>query len=210
MSAEPEPELAPPTPDQLCDFASLGTSTVYEGSGLDCWVDPGIRPVWPGARVAGPAFPARGERGDNLALQYAMREAPPGSVIVYDGGGGEFGYCGEILASVALVRGVCGLVIDGTVRDIDEMAGMGFPVFARGVAMRHAAKRDPGTRGEPVMLGHRMVRMGDVVVADTDGVVVVAAEQISLALDGAIARRDFERDRLAKIRSGAIPPVKSE
>lgn len=205
-----DPQLVPPTQAQLDDFVSLGTSTVYEGSGLDCWVDPGIRPVWPGARTAGAAFPARGERGDNLALQYAVREAPPGSVIVYDGGGGEFGYCGEILASIAMVRGVSGLVLDGTVRDIDELASLGFPVFARGVAMRHAAKRDAGTRGESVMLGHRKIRMGDVVVADTDGVVVVPAEQISMALDGAIARRDFERDRLATIRSGTIPPVKSE
>jgi 4-hydroxy-4-methyl-2-oxoglutarate aldolase len=208
MSADPQ--MAAPTQAQLSDFAALGTSTVYEGSGLDCWVDPAIRPVWQGARTAGPAFPARGERGDNLALQYAVREAPAGSVIVYDGGGGEFGYCGEILASIASVRGVAGLVIDGTVRDIDEIAAMGFPVFARGIAMRHADKRDPGARGAPVMLGQRTVRMGDVVVADTDGVVVVPAEQMATALDGAVARRDFERDRLATIRSGAIPPVKTE
>lgn len=204
-------DIADPVENRYAEFLALGTSTVYEGSGLDCWVDPGIRPVWSGARVAGPAFPARGGQGDNLALQHAVREAPRGSVIVYDGHGGQFGYCGEILATIASVRGVAGLVIDGTVRDIDELLGIGFPVFARGVAMRHAAKRDPGVRGEPVQLGgHRTVRAGDLVVADTDGVIVVPAGDVDMALQRAHARREMERVRLNTIRSGEIPPVKTE
>ncbi len=206
MRTEYEESMQP----QLTNLSSLGTSTVYEASGFDCWVDPAIRPIWPGARVAGPAFPARGREGDNLALQYAVREAPPGSVIVYDGSGGQYGYCGEILATIAAVRGVAGLVIDGTVRDIDEITEMGFPVFARGVAMRHAGKRDAGVRGEPIMLGERKVHAGDIIVADSDGVVVVPAEQAGAVLDRANARHDYEVDRLATIRSGDIPPVKTE
>jgi 4-hydroxy-4-methyl-2-oxoglutarate aldolase len=194
-------------PDSL---VALGTSTIYEGSGLDCWIDPGIRPVWQGARVAGPAFPARGEVGDNLALQHAVREAPAGSVIVFDGGAGQYGYFGEILATIALVRGVAGLVIDGTVRDVEELATMGFPVFARGIAMRHASKTDAGERGVPVQVGHRTVRRDDVVVADADGVIVIPVEQVTAALDGANQRRDHERARLATIRSGNIPVVKTE
>ncbi|MGV9800474.1 RraA family protein [Mycobacterium sp. NPDC003449] len=199
-----------PTSEILDSLSTLGASTVYEGSGLDCWVDPAIRPAWSGARVAGPAFPAAGPVGDNLALQHAVREAPAGSVIVYDGGGAQFGYFGEILASIAKVRGVAGLVIDGTVRDVDEIAAMGFPVFSRGIAMRTTAKRDPGARGEPVELGNRTVRSGDMVVADNDGVVVVPAENLTEALAGANQRSSHERDRLATIRSGEIPPVKTK
>ncbi|CAN5116220.1 RraA family protein [soil metagenome] len=204
------PEDTLTTPEQLDSLITLGTSTIYEGSGLDCWVDPAIRPIWSGARVVGPAFPARGEVGDNLALQHAVREAPAGSVIVFDGGGGEYGYFGEILASIALVRGVAGLVIDGTVRDVNEIESMGLPVFARGIAMRHAAKVDAGVRGEAVQLGHRTVRRGDVVVGDRDGVIVVPAEQVTAAIKGATARRDHEVVRLATIRSGEIPAVKTE
>lgn len=198
------------TAEQLDNFVDLGTSTIYEGSGLDCWVDPAIRPIWSGARVAGPAFPARGTKGDNLALQHAVREAPAGSVIVFDGGAGEYGYFGEILATIAHVRGVAGLVIDGTIRDVEEIAAMGFPVFARGIAMRHAAKVDAGVRGEQVEVGGRTVRRNDVVVADSDGVIVVPGEQVTAALKGANARRDHERVRLATIRGGEIPAVKTE
>ncbi len=198
------------TPDQLRSLIELGTSTIYEGSGLDCWVDPAIRPMWAGARVAGPAFPVRGSVGHNLALQHAVREAPAGSVIVFDAGAGEYGYCGEILASIAHVRGVAGLVIDGTIRDIDEITALGFPVFARGIAMRHAGKSDPGVRGEPVQLGGRTVRRDDIVVADSDGVIVVPAEQVTAALKGANARWEHERARLETIRGGEIPAVKTE
>lgn len=208
MTTRPEETVT--STEQLDSLQSLGTSTIYEGSGLDCWIDPAIRPIWAGARVAGPAFPARGTVGDNLALQHAVREAPAGSVIVFDGGGGQYGYFGEILATIALVRGVAGLVIDGTVRDVEEIAAMGFPVFARGIAMRHAAKVDAGTRGQQVQVGHRTVRPDDVVVGDSDGVIVVPAEQVTAALKGATARHDHERVRLATIRSGEIPAVKTE
>jgi 4-hydroxy-4-methyl-2-oxoglutarate aldolase len=208
MTTRPEDTMT--TPEQLDSLVTLGTSTVYEGSGLDCWVDPAIRPVWSGARVAGPAFPARGSLGDNLALQYAVREAPAGSVIVFDGAGGQYGYFGEMLASIALVRGVAGLVIDGTVRDVNEIEAMGLPVFARGIAMRHAAKLDAGVRGEQAQLGHRTVRRGDVVVGDRDGVIVVPAEQVTAAIKGGTARSDGERVRLATILSGNIPAVKTE
>jgi len=196
--------------EDIAQLARLGSSTVYEGSKLDCWVDPAIRPAWAGARLAGPAFPATGAVGDNLALQRAVREAPAGSVIVYDAGGGEFGYCGEILATIAHVRGVAGLVINGTVRDIDEIQALGFPVFARGIAMRHAAKRDLGTLGEPIVLGSRRVAAGDVVIADADGVVIVPAGHVSAALEGSLARQEFERDRLATIRTGNIPALNVE
>jgi 4-hydroxy-4-methyl-2-oxoglutarate aldolase len=196
--------------DQLDRLLELGTSTVYEGSGLDIWVDPRLRPVWTSARLAGPAYPVQAVPGDNLALQRAVREAPAGSVLVVDGGGLEYGYWGEILTTIAMQRGLVGLVIDGTVRDIDETERLGFPIFASGVAMRHAGKTQPGTIGEPIALAGRAVRAGDIVVADTDGVIVIPRELLGEALAGGEARADMERDRLATIRRGEIPPMKVE
>ncbi|MCT2581841.1 RraA family protein [Actinophytocola gossypii] len=192
------------------ELLELGASTVYEGSGLDCWVDPGLRPVWRGARLAGPAFTVRAAPGDNLAVQLGVRAAPAGSVLVVDGAGERVGYWGEILTEIAVQRGLAGLVIDGTVRDVDEIERTGFPVFSRGVAMRHAAKRDRGELGGVLDLAGRRVRPGDVVVADTDGVAVVPHEQLDAVLAGARTRAEKERTRIATIRSGVIPETTAE
>ena len=196
--------------EQLAQLLALGTSTVYEGSELDCWIDPRLRPVWTSARLAGPAFTVKTAPGDNLALQRAVREAPEGSILVVDAGGLEFGHWGGILAEIAVVRKLGGLVIDGSVRDIDELQRLKFPVFASGIAMRHAAKTQPGDVGEPISLAGRAVRSGDIVVADTDGVIVIPRELLDEALAGGQQRAEMERQRLATIRSGQIPAMKVE
>lgn len=196
--------------DRVTQLLKLGTSTVYEGSGIDCWIDPQIRPMWRGARVAGPAFTVQGELGDNLAIQRAVREAPRGSVLVVESGGTEFGYWGEMLTEIARIRGLAGLVINGTVRDIDEIEAVRFPVFAVGVAMRHANKKYPGMIGEEILLSGRRVRTSDVIVADTDGVVAIPAKQVDAALEGGRRRADMESDRLEVIRSGQVPPMTTE
>ena len=195
---------------QLARLLELGTSTVYEGSGEDWWVDPSIRPAWSGARLVGPAFTVTAGFGDNLALQRAVREAPSGSVLVVEAGKGEFGYWGGILTELALARGIAGLVINGTVRDVDEIEELGFPIFSTGIAMRHAQKTDPGVIGEPIELAGRSVRTGDIVIADTDGVAVVPQERTLEALENAEARFERERERIAAIRSGEIPAMKIE
>ncbi|NUL46433.1 RraA family protein [Cellulosimicrobium funkei] len=196
--------------DKLDQLLGLGTSTIYEGSGIDCWINPDIRPVWKGAHVAGPAYTVHSELGDNLAIQRAVREAPEGSVLVVEAGGGQFGYWGEMLTEIARLRKIAGLIINGTVRDIDEIEGLAFPVFATGVAMRHADKKHSGTIGESVSLSGRPVHTGDVVIADTDGVIVVPGDRITEALQGGLDRAAKERDRLATIHAGQVPPMTAE
>lgn len=197
-------------PEAHARLLSLGTSTVYEGSGLDWWVDPKIRPVWKGAKTVGPAYAVQAKDGDNLALQRAVRKAPTGSVLVVEAGGLEFGYWGGILTEIALLRGLAGLVIHGTVRDIDEIELLQFPIFSTGVAMRHAAKKDPGTIGESITLAGRPVATGDIVVADTDGVVIVPQASVNTALAKAEARAEKERLRIETIRNGEVPPMTSD
>ncbi|GAA2175925.1 RraA family protein [Agrococcus versicolor] len=195
---------------RLARLLELGTSTVYEGTGEEWWVEPSIRPAWRGARLVGPAFPVLAGPGDNLALQRAVREAPSGSVLVVEAGGGRFGHWGGILTEIALLREIAGLVIHGTVRDIDEIEGLGFPIFATGIAMRHAQKTDPGVIGEPIELAGRAVRPGDVVVADADGVAIVPADRLDEAVENAERRFAQERERIATIRSGEVPAMKVE
>ena len=124
-------------------------ATLYEASKLPCACDPGIRAAWPGARVAGPAFTVRGIGGDNLALHNAVLAAPAGSVLVADMQGAAHGHWGEVLAVAAQHRGIAGLVIDGGVRDIDEMAAMDFPVFSRSVTVVGTVKDYPGDLRSP-------------------------------------------------------------
>lgn len=198
------------TATELAELLEIGASTVYEGSGQEWWVDPRIRPAWRGARLAGPAFTVQAGAGDNLALQRAVREAPFGSVLVVDAGGGQFGHWGGILTQVALLRGLVGLVIDGTVRDIDEIESLGFPIFSTGIAMRHANKSEPGVIGEPISLAGRDVRTGDVVVADADGVAIVPRDVGTTALQAARERAERERARIAIIRGGEVPAMMSD
>lgn len=193
--------------EQMRQLAAFGSSTAYEGSGLDCWLDTRIRPVWPGARLAGPAYTARTGPGDNLAIQRAVRTAPAGSVLVVDAGGHQYGHWGNILTEIALVRGLAGLVIDGTIRDVEEIQRLGFPVFAIGVCMRHAGKSHDGTIGEDVTVGGRVVRTGDLVIGDADGVISLPRGHLAAAVDGATSRHQREKQRLATIRSGVIPPI---
>lgn len=179
-------------------------ATLYEASaGAARAVDPALRPVWPGARVAGTAFTVQGIGGDNLALHRAVAEAPAGSVLVVDLQGARHGHWGEILAVAAQQRGILGLVTDGGVRDTAELAELGFPVFARHITVVGTGKEHPGVSGVPVRVGDVVVRSGDLVVGDGDGVVVVPAEAVARTLERSDARVAEERKALDAVRGGA-------
>lgn len=183
-------------------WLELGTSTVYEASGLPCALDPELRPVWPGAAVSGPAFPVECVPGDNLALHLAVETAPAGSVLVVAAGGRLIGYWGEVLTWAARVQGIAGLVIDGAVRDITALERLGFPVFARGVSMLGSGKEAVVSVGEPIRLGGVAVGPGDLVVADRDGVLCLPAGESARVLAAATARTDKERAIIERLRDG--------
>ncbi|MGO4147596.1 RraA family protein [Paenarthrobacter sp. YAF11_1] len=178
------------------------SATLYEASKVDCACDPGIKPAWPGAKVAGAAFAVFGVSGDNLALHQAVARAPAGSVLVVDVQGAANGHWGEILAAAAQHRRIAGLVIDGGVRDTDEMAEMGFPVFSRSVSVVGTTKDSTGDFSSPVRVGGLIVRTGDLVVGDSDGVVILPQDQLESVLDTADERVAEEQRILAEIRSG--------
>jgi 4-hydroxy-4-methyl-2-oxoglutarate aldolase len=165
-------------------------------------MDPGVRAAWPGARLAGPACTVQGAGGDNLALQYAILEAPAGSVLVADVNGAAWGHWGEVLAMAAQARGITGLVIDGGVRDTVEMAGLGFPVFSRHVSVRGTRKLFRGAVGVEVEAGGIPVRPGDLVVGDADGVVVFPHEVAARVVDEADGRVAKEADIMGRLKAG--------
>jgi len=195
------PDLDGAVADELL---ALGTATLYEASGLECYLPATLRPVWAGAQVVGRALPVRTAPGDNLPLHLALEVAEPGEVLVVDAGAVPHGYWGEVLTVAAQERGVLGLVIDGGVRDTDRLEALGFPVFSSFVALRGTAKDDAGDVGEPLRLGAAEVSRGDVVVADRDGVVVIPADRFADVLDSARRRQEKEAGFLDRIRAGEL------
>ncbi|HEY3724231.1 MAG TPA: dimethylmenaquinone methyltransferase [Acidimicrobiia bacterium] len=156
----------------------LGAATLGESGGRAMRAR--IRAVWPGARLAAPAYPVRCTPGDNLGIHVAVARAQAGDALVVDVGDfRELGYWGEVLTTGAQARGIAGLIIDGGVRDITEIQAHGFPVFSTMVALRGAAKTRPGTVRAPIQCGGVLVEPGDWVVADADGVVVVPSATIA-------------------------------
>lgn len=192
-----------PMAPQCAALLRLGTATVHEAQGQKGAVDGAIRPLDPAMRVAGPALTVRCRPGDNLALHYALTKIQPGQVLVVDAEGFvEAGPWGDIMSEAAMLRGCAGLVIDGSVRDSQTIIDMGFPVFSRGISIKGTNKYQPGQVGVPVVLGGIVVRTGDIVVGDRDGLVVVLAEEVESAIRASQEREDKEHVSRAQLRAG--------
>jgi 4-hydroxy-4-methyl-2-oxoglutarate aldolase len=180
----------------------LGAATLGESGAL---VMPSrLRPAWPGADLAAPAFPVRCTPGDNLAIHVGVARAPAGSALVVDVGGvAGRGYWGEVLTTGAEARGLAGLVIDGGVRDVAALEAHRFPVFSSTVALPGATKRERGSVGLPVTVAGAPVSVGDWVVGDVDGVVIVPGAELGAVLDAARARSLKEQGYFEALRTGA-------
>src|SRR5262245_49270716 len=187
--------------DLAAAFVELGAATLGESGARR--MQARIKPAWGGARVAGLAYPVRCTPGDNLAVHVAVAEAPPGVVLAVDvGTERELGYWGEVLTTGAQARGIAGLVIDGGVRDVDALERLAFPVFSALVALTGATKTLPGAIGASAVVGDARVEMGDWVVGDRDGVVVVPGDALDAVVTAGRARADKERAMFEALRSG--------
>lgn len=185
----------------VADALALGAATLGESGARR--MHPRVKPVWPGARVAGPAFPVRCSPGDNLAIHVAVTRAPAGAVLIADmGGERDFGYWGEVLTTAAEVRAIAGLVIDACVRDCDALAAHGFPVFSTGLALTGASKVQPGAVDRPVTVGDVAVEPGDWVVGDVDGVVVLPGAELDAVLTAGRVRAAKEAALFETLRAG--------
>ena len=164
------------------------------------WV-PGGR--WP--RVAGPALTVRTRPGDNLVIHRALDLAEPGDVLVVDAGGSlERAVLGEIMARYAATRGLAALVIDGAIRDVEGLAAGPVAVFALGVNHLGPYKDGPGELHGPVQAGGTVVRSGDVVVGDGDGVVVLPHERVAEVVALGQERLAAEEEQFAEIAAGTL------
>jgi 4-hydroxy-4-methyl-2-oxoglutarate aldolase len=193
--------------DSLVQAArALPTATLHEAGGKIGALPSAIKPIASGMAFAGSALTVHSPPGDNLWLHRALDIARPGDVLVVQVNCAyEHGYWGEIMATMAIARGLAGLVIDGCVRDGVLLAEFGFPVFARGLCIRGTGK-DFGATGwlnHPVRIGDVTVNAGDLVVGDADGAVVVPRERAEDVVARSLKREADEAAILQQLKDGA-------
>lgn len=182
---------------------ALGTATLAEAWPATQIVDAPLRPLAQGMALAGPALTVRCKPGDNLALHLAIASAQAGEVLVVDYGGSlDSGPFGEIMALACQMRGIVGMVIDGAVRDSAQIAALGFPVFARGLNIRGTVKTDRGQIGTALTIGGVAIAPGDIILADADATVTLAANDLPAALSAARLRAEKETVMMDRLRQG--------
>ena len=164
-----------------------------------------IQPLAKSMKVAGPAFTVEVRPGDNLMIHAALALAKPGDVIVVDGKGDlSCALTGALMAAQAQKAGIAGFVIDGAVRDTEECARGGFPIFAAGANPNGPLKNSGGRINWPVSLAGTAVNPGDLIVGDADGVVVVPREMAAEIVGAAQAKVDMETERMREIGRGEL------
>ena len=152
---------------------TIATATIHESYGGKGAVFHNIKPIRAGMKLCGPVIPVKTRPGDNLIVHKAIYVARPGDVLLVDTSSFiEAGFWGGIMTEAAQQRGIAGLVTDGAVRDTDEIAQMGFPVFSKGISIKGTTKACLGTINHAMTFEGVMVEPGDLIIGDSDGIVV--------------------------------------
>jgi 4-hydroxy-4-methyl-2-oxoglutarate aldolase len=187
------------------ELARLGSATVYEAGGRGAFVDADLVQVVPRSRAAGPARTVRCAQGDNLMVHAAMAALRPGEVLVLTmPEPAPFALFGGLLAAQARARGAAAVLVDASVRDVEELAALGPPTWARWVRVQGAVKEEAGALDLPVEVGGATIRPGDAVVLDSDGVAVIEAERLDEVLSAAREREEKERVKGERLAGGAL------
>jgi len=198
-------KISRPDPEAVKILGELGVATVHEAQGRTGLMKTYMRPIYPGAKVAGPAVTVLCQSGDNLMIHAAVEVCQPGDVLVVttesDSTDGMFG---DLLATSLVAHGVLGLIIDAGVRDVSELTAMDFPVWSKAISAQGTVKATAGSVNIPVVCAGAAIQPGDVVVGDMDGVVVVPRERAAEVAKASQARVAKEEKNRHSLRSGEL------